>query len=263
MEKIEDKKIYSEDIKLECKKKIAYESFDHIYPKGSGTDNSQNWWFNYKLYKLFPKVYLKVLDLGCAGGGFVRECINDGCFAVGLEGSDYSKRMKRAEWAVIPDFLFTCDITKEFSIKLRKNSSGVKFNIITAWEVLEHIEKKELDQLIKNIRNHLDEGGLFIASVANYSDKIGNIEYHRTQKNKKWWFKQFAKYGMYPRKDLYDYFNKQYIRGDYENDSSFHLIMCLDPKKSPKLPRRSFLQKMKDEIVDKWKGSLIQRFLLK
>ena len=33
---------------------------------------------------------LRVLDIGCAGGGFVRSLIDDGHFAVGLEGSDLS-----------------------------------------------------------------------------------------------------------------------------------------------------------------------------
>ncbi|MBS3070741.1 class I SAM-dependent methyltransferase [Candidatus Pacearchaeota archaeon] len=258
--------IFPKDIILKCERMIAYDSNDYLYPKGSKHDNSTNWLFNFKLYRLFYPKYsgqitgnLKILDLGCAGGGFVRACINDGCFAVGLEGSDYSKKMHRAEWPIIPDSLFTCDITKDFSITKKKPKQIIKFHVITAWEVLEHLEENQIGSLIENIKKHLLEEGLFIASVANYSDMVSDIEFHRTQKPKKWWVKKFAEHGMYNLENFYPYFNGQYIRGPEESEKSFHIIMSLNPKKAPKPIKLS----LKEKIVDIWKDSKIQRFLLK
>jgi len=259
-------KIYPKEIVLKCESKIAYDSWDHIHPKGTKHDNSTNWLFNFKLYRLYYPKYsgqvtklLKVLDLGCAGGGFVRGCMNDGCFAIGLEGSDFSKKMGRAEWPIIPDALHTCDIAKKFELINKKTKQILKFHVITAWEVLEHIEEDQLDTLIENIKKHLLEEGLFMASVSNYSDKIGDIEFHRTQKNKAWWVKKFESHGLYLKKDLYPYFDGQYIRGPTENEKGFHLIMSPNPEKTPKPPKLSF----KEKIVDKWKGSRLQRFILK
>ena len=57
-----------------------------------------------------------LLDIGCSGGGFVRDLLDDGHIAIGLEGSDYSKKSRRAEWAIIPDFLFTADVTGDVDI---------------------------------------------------------------------------------------------------------------------------------------------------
>ena len=37
----------------------------------------------------------------------MRSFIEQGCLAVGVEGSDLSMRALRAEWATIPEFLFT------------------------------------------------------------------------------------------------------------------------------------------------------------
>jgi 2-polyprenyl-3-methyl-5-hydroxy-6-metoxy-1,4-benzoquinol methylase len=113
---------------------VALDSEDHQIPGGTMHDNSTNPVFNRKLYQLLshlPK--LRVMDLGCAGGGFVKSLVDDGHEAIGLEGSDYSlhwdgpggteqeratrKPGKRAEWATIPDRLFTCDITRPFQVE--------------------------------------------------------------------------------------------------------------------------------------------------
>jgi hypothetical protein len=103
---------------LKTNKPVAFDSPDHIVPRGTKYDNTRNMLFNKKLEALFGHRSLYVLDLGCAGGGFVKDCLEDGHFAVGLEGSDYSKKLERAEWRTIPANLFTCDITEDFSLSL-------------------------------------------------------------------------------------------------------------------------------------------------
>src|SRR5579871_948679 len=101
---------FSIGISLSCERPVALASPDHKFPWGTLRDNSRNRRFNQKLYRLFGvKQALAILDVGCSGGGFVRDCIEDGHLAIGLEGSDYSKRNQRAEWATIPHFLYTCD----------------------------------------------------------------------------------------------------------------------------------------------------------
>jgi hypothetical protein len=113
-----DLQVMSNFIKLETSFPVAFDSPDHLVPHGTAKDNSTNLMFNLKVEKLFKNLnrLLKVLDLGCSGGGFVRSCIERGCLAVGLEGSDYSKIHRRAEWPILGDyFLFTSDITRPFS----------------------------------------------------------------------------------------------------------------------------------------------------
>ena len=61
--------------KLQTKFPIASFSKDHLDPKGSIYDNSRNMRFNEKIYSYFQdsqkknRKDIKVLDLGCAGGG--------------------------------------------------------------------------------------------------------------------------------------------------------------------------------------------------
>ena len=82
---------------------VAINSLDHIHylAKYMTEDLSYNTKFNSKLYQLC-KPPISVLDVGCGGGNFVKTILDDGNDAVGLEGSDYPKKLKRAAWAVIP-----------------------------------------------------------------------------------------------------------------------------------------------------------------
>ena len=170
---------------------IAYESNDHLHPFGTARDNTKNGMYVRELIKRCGSD-MKYMDIGCSGGGFVRQFIDNGIFAVGVEGSDYSKKNKRAEWATIPDFLFTGDITKPFHF-VNDDENKILFNAISAWDVLEHISKADLPNLLQNLKDNLVQGGLFIASVATFPDQE-NL--HVTLETKSWWDALFNTYGF-------------------------------------------------------------------
>lgn len=121
---------------------IAYESFDHIKPHGTANDNTHYPWFVTKTQRIFGRK-VKHMDLGCAGGGLVKDFIDMNHFSVGVEGSDFSFKNQRAEWKTIPGNLFTADITKPFHIIDDQDHKQVLFDVISAWEVMEHINKQD------------------------------------------------------------------------------------------------------------------------
>jgi len=246
-------------IVVKAKKEIAYNSPDHLMPWGTRRDNSRNHRFNEKLYPLYPQKnnFLKVLDLGCSGGGFVRDCLNDGCLAVGLEGSDFSKKSRRAEWATIPDYLFTCDITEQFEV-LQEDGKGIgriQFDVVTAWEVIEHIAEDDLSRVAENVMKHLSPMGLWIMSVAPFEDVINGIRLHQTVQAKPWWVKKFRSLGLVHMEEYVKYFNTQYVRGPkYGGPPSFHLILSPDPSMAPPVPK----QGLTEVLYDMWLGSKYQ-----
>lgn len=208
---------------------VAVDSRDHTHPGGTQHDNSRNRRFNNVIYRLYPQ--LRLCDLGCAGGGFVKDCIDDGHEAIGLEGSDYSLLRKRAEWATIPDNLFTADITKPFTVRklLYDNGpdaetvwQGMSFNVVTAWEVMEHIKAEDLAGLADNVRRHLEHDGVWVMSV---SEQVG--EHHVCVHNKDWWLNLFDALGWRNRPDILAHFDeKDWVRGPLQNaPQSFHLIL--------------------------------------
>jgi SAM-dependent methyltransferase len=241
---------------------VASFSQDHLDPKGSIYDNSRNMRFNEKIYSYFKnsqkkdRKFIKVLDLGCSGGGAVRDFLEGGATAVGLEGSDASLKLKRGEWGTLYNsYLFTCDITKPFTIKddLQKD---YKFNLITLWEVLEHIKIEDFDILVKNILNHLDDNGLLIVSIDCTSNVNENeTEYHVNQKSKNEWIELFKKYNLFERAEFLPFFNDHFIRSKkFSAPNSFNLVFT----KNYSVPSPKKLM-LKTKIMDWWFGSKIQK----
>lgn len=247
---------------LECERKVAYDSPDHLVPWGTKRDNSTYPWFNDKLYRLYAEkssVQLRVLDLGCSGGGFVKACIDDGNFAVGLEGSDFSKKHRRAEWRSIPENLFTCDITKRFSLSLQNGGKRrpLKFNVVTTWEVMEHITEKDVVGVAENVKRHLEKDGLWIMSIAPMDDYVDGVNLHQTVKPRAWWIKKLEKAGFKSQDDIRHYFDGHFLRGGKRGNGSFNLVLSLRDGTPPTSPRESLLRKM----VSKWRGSKPQKIL--
>lgn len=171
---------------------IAYESPDHIQPWGTARDNSTN----IGLIQEFLKEYLdhfldtknnpNVLDIGCSGGQFVIDLVKHHCLAVGLEGSDYSVKNQRANW---PEYhnkhLFTADITKPYEVY--NGEDKVLFDVITAWELVEHIAPEDIAPMLTHVANNLKSGGKFIASVSTKPDVINGVVLHQSVFSQQEW----------------------------------------------------------------------------
>ena len=191
---------------------VAVDSYDHIKPHGTKQDNTSN---NAFVQSVINKLgYVKYADIGCAGGWFARAFHTEGHLGVGVEGSDYSRIHKRAEWGVVPDILFTADITKPFHF-VNEDNSVVKFNIMSAFDVLEHIHEHELPALMDNLKNNLETGGYFVCSVAIFEDRDEGGVYHVTLKPEEWWVELFKSHGFVRQEFLQ--------RGEYGRSSSFDM----------------------------------------
>lgn len=247
---------------MEAEREVAYESPDHLQPWGTKRDNSRNPRFNDKLYRLFPRYeqMLKVLDMGCSGGGFVKSCFDEGCLAVGIEGSDFSKKFRRAEWRTIPEYLFTCDITGNFDISLefQGKTERMIFDVVTSWEVMEHIAEPDLATVAANVKKHLAPTGLWIMSVNPNEEIINGVRLHQTVREKPWWVGKFEGLGLYHLEEYVNYFNGQFVRGPkYGGPGSFHLVLSPDPAQAPSIPYEAPLRR----LHDLWLGSVPQKVL--
>lgn len=241
-------------IDFKCVKPLAFDSPDHIEPHGTRRDNSRNISFNKKLYNLFGETTrINVLDLGCSGGGFVKDCIDDGNFAVGIDGSDYSKKNKRAEWRTIPDNLFTADITKPFAF-YDQDGERILFDVITLWDVIEHIKQSSLKGLFRNLKENLSSKGIIIMSVGCVPDVINGVELHQTVKEPEWWLNEFIVNKFKIINEYEDYFGNCYIKGKKKYDSGFNVVLTKKFNFTPLAPKRTRIEKM----FDVWSGSKIQ-----
>jgi len=149
----------------------AFDSPDHLYPIGTINDNNSDKNYINDIKKYFFLKKINVLDLGCAGGQLVRDHLEIGDIAIGLEGSSNAlEGAGKKNWLDLKEKnLFLCDITEEYKI-YDDNGELILFDIIQMWEVLEHIPKEKFTNLFQNIKNHLKEDGIFVGSVAMVPD---------------------------------------------------------------------------------------------
>jgi len=213
------------NITLKTDHPIAYDSPDHISPWGTMRDNSTNEHFIEEMQEFFKLNYdvdhYNFLDLGCSGGQLVVDIHNKGNFSVGLEGSDYSVIHGRANW---PEYhnkiLFTCDVTKPYTIY--KNEKKVLFDLITAWEVVEHIHPFDLRNFFKYIGENLKMGGIFLASVSVVQDNATGIDLHQSVFSEGEWYKKLPILLEGLNLKLYKYPFTHKVR--FEN-TSFHILL--------------------------------------
>jgi len=158
MPEIEQNALQLRRLIVRATREIACESPDHLIPCGTRRDNSTHRRFNKKLCELFGiDTSPWVLDLGCSGGGFVKDCLDEGHMAAGIEGSDYSKKLRRAEWRTISEHLFTADIPVPFAVlgEFPAGEQRLQFDVITTREAMEHIHERDIAGVVENVKKHL------------------------------------------------------------------------------------------------------------
>lgn len=235
-------------ININAVKPVAVDSPDHIVPWGTARDNSTHSGFNAKLLHWIPKAYLSVLDIGCSGGGFVRSLVNEGVFAVGVEGSDYSKLKGRAEWGTIPDRLFTADATAPFQLDFAEvdesNFQPLQLSVITAWEMIEHVREEDLQAVFSNIDKHLVRNGVVIMSISPNDDFIEGVNLHQCVHERSWWIDKLRSLGWENQDFLGDFFEPDWIRSEPNAPGSFHVCLTRvgsEPLFQQRIDRNAFI----------------------
>lgn len=180
-------------MKIITRHPVAVSSVDHIVPLGAKQDNTHCPRFVEAIKKFMGKP--RVLDIGCAGGGLVKDFLDAGIEAYGIEGSDYPLVHRSGEWGNVPLNLATVDVTKAFSI-VDDNEQPIDFDLITAWEFFEHIAEDDLQNVFLNICGHLKPDGLCMGSVCTQGCCYNGTNYHVTVQNKVWWMQKFETYGL-------------------------------------------------------------------
>lgn len=211
-------KDYERSIAVITEYPIAYDSPDHTHPWGTMRDNHSNEFFIQEIEAYFGRPF-SALDIGCSGGLLIHDFHNRGNVAVGIEGSDYSAIHQRAEW---PDLhnknLFTCDASRDYSIQFADTNEIIKFDLITSWDVIEHIHPDRLDAFFQNAQKHLADEGIFVGSISTVSETSSGIQLHISQYPESYWESEF-----FPR--YFDSSPYPFVHAVRREPGSFHFFL--------------------------------------
>jgi hypothetical protein len=200
---------------------IAVDSNDHISPDSTTEGVSRPTLFVQNCISLLGQD-MKCLDLGTGAAGLVFEFAMNQVLAVGVDGSDFCRLNKIGYWPILSNNLFTCDITKPFSFISRDTQGPIEFEVITMWEVLEHIAENDLPDLFSNIAYHLSSRSYFIGSVSLLEYTSGDgIPYHITKKPREWWKSKMLESGL-AMLDRHPFNEKFFCRGNGPRFQDFH-----------------------------------------
>ncbi len=181
---------------------IAFDSNDHLFKWGTMRDNSTNFAFIGEVIHRFKDRKFNVLDLGASGGKLIEDFIPFCNYAIGLEGSDYSLKNRRESWLHLTNKnLFTCDVSRKFEIRDINNTKKILFELITAWEVVEHIKTDRLKVFFQNIWDHMTDDGIFSCSISTVSEPAPGAkngeQLHETVWNKEKWLEYLISLKMF------------------------------------------------------------------
>jgi len=194
-------------IKIKTDFPDAINSPDYIAPLGARENNTSNPEFISEIIRIAENIKtsekFSYLDLGCAGGQAAIDLYNLGHLSCGVEGSnldiiliginrEMTINQVGSNWRKYKDScLFKADITKAFEM-LNENDELQKFDIVAAWDVMEHPREEDIPNVIENIKKHMHKNSLFIAIIGiTGSGPFQGFEHHQCIKPGKWWLDIF------------------------------------------------------------------------
>jgi len=172
-------------LKIKTDHKLAIDSPDFLVQQqknlklsfSAAEDNSTNKHFISKIEKFFSskknltngEFLIDVLDLGCGGGQLIVDFSEEMFIkhAIGLDGVAGS--LGRKNWLKHKNKFFNVDLSKDFTI-LNEKDEIQKFDLITSWEMIEHLHPNDLNLFFKNMYKHLKDDGVFLGSIALFPD---------------------------------------------------------------------------------------------
>jgi 2-polyprenyl-3-methyl-5-hydroxy-6-metoxy-1,4-benzoquinol methylase len=133
-----------------------YDAYNAEYYSERITNKSKKHMMKYMKF-VRKTAYLKMLDVGCGQGYYVRDAIEEGIDAYGIDISTHAFENALAE--VKDRITFGSIIEIPFGDE--------EFDVMTAFDVIEHIQPKDTLNMVKEIRRVLKPGGIIIITTPN------------------------------------------------------------------------------------------------
>jgi hypothetical protein len=175
---------------------IAIGSYDHENPKGALDQQGHEGLEFFAVLKTSYPDIKTVLDVGTAAGWFVYNGVRSGFDIYGIEGTD--KADAATPWVLYKNVrLFHADLRYPFYLFNHTTAGGQRalsplFDLVTAWDVLEHLTEEGIDNFLKCI--YMMSRKYFMATIEFTEEN--NEGYHILCRPREWWVEKFKDYGF-------------------------------------------------------------------
>jgi hypothetical protein len=189
---------------------IALDSEDHRNPRGALDQQGHEGKEFFQAIKVSYPDIKSVIDLGTGSGWFITNALDLGFEAYGIDGTDAVD--ETGPWYLLKNKrLFHADLRYPFCLEEHCSPRGllgiigspyrksgqefpIKVDLITSWDVLEHMAEDQIDTVMNNIVKHLKPLGYFMGTI--YFEVEGNEGYHTLCKPREWWISKFEEFGF-------------------------------------------------------------------
>ena len=182
--------------------KKFYENYDELYYAERIEYHPKKHLMKYIRFLLENKKDIKWLDIGCGLGYLIEEALEEDVDAYGIEISDYALRnavvKERVKFGSITDIPF----------------GNEYFDVVSAFDVIEHIHPKDTFKALSEIHRVLKPGGIFVMTTPNPCSNNINWVYDLTHVNvrpPKYWKLILEEYGFKVRLYYVPSFIKYYL----------------------------------------------------
>jgi len=100
-----------------------------------------------------------------------------------------------------------------------------KFDIIISFEVLEHLKKEAIPNIMKTIANHMGTDSIFLGTAS-----TREMDVHFTVENKEWWLNEFNKVGLIPHPDSGEILEKMSNNHPYNWNIATSILFAMKKK---------------------------------
>jgi ubiquinone/menaquinone biosynthesis C-methylase UbiE len=128
--------------------------------------------------KFLRKGHQKLLDVGCGEGHYVRDAIEEGIDAYGIDISSYA----------LENALDTVKERISFGSITQIPFADYEFDVMTAFDVIEHIHPKDTLKAVAEIRRVLKPGGIVIMTTpsSSFGDWVSDLTHINVRPPKFW-----------------------------------------------------------------------------
>jgi hypothetical protein len=135
---------------------------------------------------MFPETK-SVIDVGCATGDLVKGFMDLGLDAWGLEGDPSC-----VPYLVCPERRVLIHDLREPLAVADPRWRDMRLDLVTCWEVLEHVEPEHVDVLVQNL---VDLSDRLLLSACPPSTRKGGSVHHVNEQPPEYWVEKFGAHG--------------------------------------------------------------------